>query len=127
MTIYEPSMPDEDMAEFALCMHRLDEIMRFWTEHDPADAACLALFGYCKKVQPFWFCLDSRKDDIDAIRASGIEMIAKAHELAPDDAVVSAIADNGSAGRACCINELMQWDDCALRDYFLSVLGNQIL
>ena len=120
-------MPDEDMAEFALCMHRLDEIMRFWTEHDPSDAACLALFGYCKKVQPFWFCLDSRKDDIYAIQAAGIEMIAQAHALAPDDAIIAAIANDNSADRAGLLDELMQWDDYALRDYFLSALGNLIL
>ena len=127
MTIYEPSMPDPELLEFDLCMHRLDEILRFWTEHEPSDAACLALFGYCKKVQPFWFCLDSRKDDIYAIQAAGIEMIAQAHALAPDDAVIAAIAKDGSADRAGLMDELTQWDDCALRDYFISVLGAPIL
>ena len=124
MTIYEPIVPSMEILEFDLCMNRLAEIMRFWTENEPLEAAYLSLFGYCMKVQPFWFCLDSQKDDIYAIQAAGMEMIAKAHDLAPDDAVISAIADDSSADRSYCINELKLWDDCAMRDYFLSVLAN---
>ena len=111
-----------EIMEFDLCMNRLAEIMRFWNENEPLEAAYLSLFGYCMKVQPFWFCLDSQKDDIYAIQASGVEMIAKAHKLAPDDAVISAIAKDSTTERFELLSELNQWGDSALREYFLSVL-----
>ena len=124
MTIYEPTLPSMEIMEFDLCMNRLAEIMRFWNENEPLEAAYLSLFGYCMKVQPFWFCLDSQKDDIYAIQASGVEMIAKAHKLAPDDAVISAIAKDSTTERFELLSELNQWGDSALREYFLSVLRN---
>ena len=123
MTIYEPSTPFMDISEVDLCMRRLSEIMRFWTEHTPSEAACLALFGYCMKVQPFWFCLDSKKVDIDMIRAKGIGMIEEAHALFPDDDVISAIANDSSIDFTGFMHELNQWDNSAIQQYFLSVLG----
>ena len=117
-------MQTREIMEFDLCMNRLAEIMRFWNENEPLEAAYLSLFGYCMKVQPFWFCLDSQKDDIYAIQASGVEMIAKAHKLAPDDAVISAIAKDSTTERFELLSELNRWGDSALREYFLSVLRN---
>lgn len=124
MTIYCPSTPGMIITDFEICMQRLAEISSFWQKNYPAEAPFLSLFGYCMKVQPFWFCLDSRKDDVELIKEKGQKMIDEAYRLSPDDAVICSIAARKSINRASLVREISQWDRSALRNYFMAVLSH---
>lgn len=117
------SVSREDLQE------KLDETSKFAIENFAESAEVNVLLGYYIDVMPYMF-LSVVHNDYDQCRQTGVNMILRAHDLAPNDLFVESLyrcTIGSSQFRESCSalwkkESVAEWNESAVKGYFCRIL-----